>query len=153
MPALQNYRHELFAQAIVRGLNASDALAEAGYKRHGNNAVRLIQSDIIKGRIETLRAVAAYKFDVSREKVLERLWHCAEIAEEMKQMGPAVRAYELIGKEIGMFIDKSAHLNLNVNYGISDTPRLEEWSKQFAGGPTIEHEDGPTACEPVVSDS
>ena len=39
----------------------------------------------------------------------------------------AIRALELLGKEAGMFVDRS--INLNVNYGISEQPMTpEEWA-------------------------
>jgi len=38
MPALKNPRHEAFAQAHARGMSASAAYVEAGYKANRHNA-------------------------------------------------------------------------------------------------------------------
>ena len=44
------------------------------------------------------------------------------------------RALELLGKELGMFIDRTEATN--TIYGISDQPMSpEEWAKQYAGAP------------------
>ena len=40
-PALKNPRHEAFAQALARGMSASAAYVEAGYKANRHNAAAL----------------------------------------------------------------------------------------------------------------
>jgi hypothetical protein len=39
MPALKNPRHEAFAQALARGMSASAAYVEAGYKASTTDAL------------------------------------------------------------------------------------------------------------------
>jgi phage terminase small subunit len=39
MPALKNPRHEAFAQALARGMSASAAYVEAGYKASNTDAL------------------------------------------------------------------------------------------------------------------
>jgi len=42
---------------------------------------------------------------------------------------------ELLGKEVGMFVDRTE--TRNVNYGISDQPMTpEEWIKKYSSGAT-----------------
>lgn len=52
---LDNPRHEAFAQAIVRGLNALAAYEYAGFKPHPANPYRLRDSERICRRINELR--------------------------------------------------------------------------------------------------
>jgi len=59
MPVLTNARHERFAQALVRGMNASAAYVEAGYKPNGPNAARLTKNDEIKNRVAELQGSTA----------------------------------------------------------------------------------------------
>lgn len=42
MPVLHNARHEKFAQALAKGMTATDAYTEAGYKRDRTAAERLV---------------------------------------------------------------------------------------------------------------
>ena len=42
MPALKNPRHEAFAQAVARGMSASAAYVEAGYKANRHNAAAAV---------------------------------------------------------------------------------------------------------------
>ncbi len=80
------------------------------------NASRLINKDNVKIRVEELRGritergiakanegieIAA----ISRARVLQRLTHLGMQAEASEQWAPAIRAEELIGKELGMFKD------------------------------------------------
>jgi hypothetical protein len=58
MAALSNTRHELFAEGVARGLNATNAYVAAGYGKKGarQNATRLMTRDgKIRARIEELR--------------------------------------------------------------------------------------------------
>jgi hypothetical protein len=57
MPALANYRHEAFAQALARGLSISAAYVEAGYKPNRGNAHTLLkQNQGISKRVEEIQA-------------------------------------------------------------------------------------------------
>ena len=46
----------------------------------------------------------------------------------------SVRALELLGKELGMFVDR--HADVSAHYAISDKPMsLEEWALKYTGQP------------------
>jgi hypothetical protein len=55
MPALQNPRHEAFAQALARGTSASTAYVEAGYKANRHNAAALAREKHIRTRVGELQ--------------------------------------------------------------------------------------------------
>jgi hypothetical protein len=55
MPALRNPRHEAFAQALARGMSASAAYVEAGYKAKRHNAAALAREQHIGTRVTELQ--------------------------------------------------------------------------------------------------
>src|SRR5262249_43073824 len=55
MPALKNPRHEAFAQALARGMSASAAYVEAGYKANRHNAAALAREEHIRTRVAELQ--------------------------------------------------------------------------------------------------
>ena len=55
MPALKNPRHEAFAQAFARGVSASAAYVEAGYKANRHNAAALAREEHIRTRVAELQ--------------------------------------------------------------------------------------------------
>lgn len=119
MPILSNPQYEVFATLIANGEPAVRAYIAAGFKDTPSamqNASRLINKDNVKIRVEELRGritergiakanegieIAA----ISRARVLQRLTHLGMQAEASEQWAPAIRAEELIGKELGMFKD------------------------------------------------
>jgi hypothetical protein len=54
-PALKNPRHEAFAQALARGMSASAAYVEAGYKANRHNAAALAREEHVGTRITELQ--------------------------------------------------------------------------------------------------
>ena len=55
MPALKNPRHEALAQALARGMSASAAYVEAGYKANRHNAAALAREQHIGTRVTELQ--------------------------------------------------------------------------------------------------
>jgi hypothetical protein len=55
MPVLPNPRHEAFAQALARGMSASAAYVEAGYKANAGNACTLKSQQNISKRVVELQ--------------------------------------------------------------------------------------------------
>lgn len=75
---------------------------------------------------------------ITRADVLKMLLESRREAHENGQHSPAIRAAELLGKEIGMFVDRSE--SVNTNYNISDQPLNEDdWAAQFADEPGSVH--------------
>lgn len=114
---LKNAKHELFAQELASGTNASQAYIKAGFSASRANACRLQQDERIQQRLSQLLGERARKHDKATEKavkelgitkqwVLAKLVTNAERALEREDGSTANRALELIGKEQGMFIDR-----------------------------------------------
>jgi len=55
MPALKNPRHEAFAQALARGMSASAAYRQVGFKPHRANAATLARKKHISVRVAELQ--------------------------------------------------------------------------------------------------
>jgi phage terminase small subunit len=121
MPVLRNQRHERFAQELARGRAACRAYDAAGYKPDRGAAARLSANVSVHARVRELQGEAAEIAVLDRAFVLKRLMRNADQAEEMSA---ANRALELLGKELGMFVDRSeVQQRLQV---ISDEPMTEE---------------------------
>lgn len=130
MPVLRNARHEAFAQALAKGKTADEAYQLAGFKPNRGNASTLKAKQNIAERIIELKQMVAERVVVDREWVLARL---IENAQHTQKSNPSAsnQALQLIGKEIGMFVERTE--NLNHNYQISDEPPTEEeWAAEHA---------------------
>lgn len=115
MSILDDERHELFAQNLAKGTPQSKAYVAAGFEASTPqsirvNAHRLSRKAAVMKRIVEIQEAGARKAEreigVTKGRVLQMLLDSYEMATERKQMGPAVRAVELMGKTIGLFTDK-----------------------------------------------
>jgi len=73
MKALENPKHEIFAQQVTRGKNYNQAYAIAGYKENDGNASNLAARPEVAARIQELKGVAAARASVTAERVLAEL--------------------------------------------------------------------------------
>ncbi|WP_316195368.1 MULTISPECIES: hypothetical protein [unclassified Bradyrhizobium] len=134
MPILPNPKHEAAAQAFAAGKTQQQAYTEAGFTYKPANAsrffkradVRARMQEIIAERIDVERKsseLAVRKVGLTKEWVIERLmWnaerclrgtpvrdangkHTGEFTGKVDAAG-ANRALELLGKHLGMFIDR-----------------------------------------------
>jgi phage terminase small subunit len=133
MPPLDNSRHEKFAQGLAQGMSASEAYRQAGYEAKGGaaevGASRLIRNDKVTARVAELKERAAVAVSLSREWVLEQLIDNVSKAKSTADYAPANKALELLGKELGMFVDRSENTNTNLSYVVSGEPieDADEW--------------------------
>jgi phage terminase small subunit len=133
MPVLPNPRHERFAQELAKGKPASEAYELAGYKPNRGNASVLKQDQNISIRVAEIlqerehihaqaTAAAVERTALTKEWVIGRL---IENVERAMQVAPvtdregnetgeftyqgnvANRSLELLGKELGMFVDRT----------------------------------------------
>jgi phage terminase small subunit len=142
MPILSNPRHERFAQELANGVSATEAYERAGFTRNRVSAHRLKQKPNIGERVGDLlkqrehinvqaTAKAIEKAALTKEWVIARLMSYAKCADKD---AASVRALELLGKELGMFVER--HADVSVHYAISDEPQsLEDWALEFTGKP------------------
>lgn len=160
MPALENPKHERFAQELAKGLTADKAYIAAGFKPNRGNAATLKQKESISNRVAELlsereaihaqaTAEAIKSTALTKEWVIQTLMENvarAMQATEVKradgegtgeyqyQGSVANKALELLGKELGMFVDRAITENVNTNYVVSGEPidNVEEWEAEFA---------------------
>ncbi|MCC3246689.1 terminase small subunit [Methylocystis sp. WRRC1] len=117
MTALNNPKWERFAQELAAGKSSTDAYTTAGYKTDRKNAHKLRHHpDIIRRLSELLaerdkmnaeatkRATDALSIDAAW--VLAELVDNARAAKSKGDFGPANKALELIGRHLGMFIER-----------------------------------------------
>ncbi len=134
MSALTNPKHERFAQELAKGKSADEAYVIAGYKQNRGNASTLKQDQSILDRIAFLlserelihaqaTADAVKATGLTKEWVIETLKENvaramqatpvktdddgAAIGEYQYQGSVANRALELLGKELGMFVERT----------------------------------------------
>jgi hypothetical protein len=139
MPILANPRHERFCQEYAQGKSADEAYTSAGYKKHRQAASRLLLSNVdVASRVSELQAEAAKAVGLTKQWVTQSLIELANQSRNKTSSvynGPvAVRSLELLGKELGMFVDRSETRNLNVNYALHPAPPSteEEWLAKHA---------------------
>lgn len=117
MPVLSNARWERFAQELAKGKTADAAYVEAGFKKNRHNASTLKQRETISNRVAELLAgreemdrksieMAAEALGIDKQWVMAELVDNVALAKQKHDIAPANKALELIGKELGMFIDR-----------------------------------------------
>jgi phage terminase small subunit len=111
---LKNARHEAFAQAVARGLPASRAYVEAGYKANDGNACRLTRNERIVARVADLKAVIQNMRSLSNHRVvLNAEWVIEQLiavvidakARDRPDSAGANKALHLLGLHLGMFVE------------------------------------------------
>lgn len=132
MPTLPNPKHEIFAQELAKGTSADASYERAGYKPDRKNASKLRQQPHILPRVAEIlaereqihaqsTAMAIESQALTKEWIIARLKENAEralqatpardadgnpIGDYKYEGSVANRALELLGKELGMFIDR-----------------------------------------------
>lgn len=87
MAALQNAKHELFAQALAKGETADSAYQSAGYAPNRGNAIRLKANERVAERVAELKGRAAEKAEWT---AADRLRMLSEIAARTSEGDPRV---------------------------------------------------------------
>jgi len=108
---LQNPQHECFAHLYAAGLTATKACVSSGYPEQGASpaASRLLGTPEVRARVTGLQEARAYRVvreaAAERAQVLAKLDTARQQAEKKGDYGAAIRALELLGRELGMFRD------------------------------------------------
>jgi phage terminase small subunit len=131
MPLLKNQRHEHFAQLVAKGEKPGRAYVTAGYSKSGadQSGARLLRDAQVCSRVaelqkaieEPARERAIEKAAVDKAWVLSNLTKIVamgmatepvrdsegnETGELKANLAAANKALELVGKELGMFVDR-----------------------------------------------
>jgi hypothetical protein len=148
MGVLANGKHETFARAVAGGETIVDSYVKAGYPRNRSNACRLRLNERIKARIDELRsfktaAVEAAALSAAERAGVDHYWVVRTLrvnaARAMRRgdLAAANRAAELIGKHLGMFIDRK---QIEIAY-VDDADAYLAQLMEIVNAKTIEHED------------
>jgi hypothetical protein len=119
MPLLLDQRQETFCQEVAKGTSVAESYRIAGYAPSKGNAYGLRIRKRIAARIDELVAArsaavevaalsAAEKAGVDAYWVMRTLRRNAVMAARAGDRAASNRAAELIGKHIGMFVDKKS---------------------------------------------
>jgi hypothetical protein len=106
--ALSRKQHRFVQEWEATNGNATEAAARAGYKGNRNTLGVTGFGNLRKAKIKA--AIAARSAQFTPQRVQLRLDEIGHAAQAAGQFGPAVRAEELLGKSIGMWIDQSLQL-------------------------------------------
>ena len=113
LPLLNNPSYERFAQLVATGQSPAQAYTAVGYqeKTAYTCGPRLLKRVEVRARVDELRqTVARSAVDavaLTRQYVLSELMDNALKAKENQQFSASNRALELLGKELGLFVDRS----------------------------------------------
>jgi uncharacterized protein YoaH (UPF0181 family) len=108
VPVLANPKHERFAQLVAKGVSYTEAAKTVGYSelRASAQGSTLAKHRNVAARISELSARVADQTASSAS--VSKAWVIERLIENAKKPGSmvTVRALELIGKELGMFVDR-----------------------------------------------
>src|SRR5215472_17327859 len=111
MSILKNPRHERFVQEVASGCSQSEAYETAGFRSATPaatkaNASRLMSRQEVRERVAELQLAQGRQSEIKRADIIEMLLADRERAHASRQIAAAVRAAEVIGKLLGMFVDR-----------------------------------------------
>lgn len=110
MAALENPRHERFAQELAKGKTADEAYQNAGYKANRHNAAAMGREEHIKTRVSEIQERAAIRAEVSvagLTKELQDILTSAKAGETAGHLNAARQSVMDIAKLNGLVIDKA----------------------------------------------
>ena len=101
-------KQKMFCKEYLIDLNATQACIRAGYsqKTAEVQGPRLLGNVRVKSEIDRLKAIREKKVELTAEKVLEDIERVRKKAEGSEQYTVSLKASELQGKHLAMFIEK-----------------------------------------------
>ena len=115
-PAPRNPRltqKERFVKQYATLGNGSEAARHAGYKQKPGFGVQRRREPKTSQGKAALKRLARIELQVSPARVKRSLDEISHEAQADGQYGPAVRAEELLGKSIGMWVDQSVNISVS----------------------------------------
>ena len=106
MTILTNPKHELFAQALAKGENATKAYQSAGFKGSRANASRLKANSNITARVLEIQGLAAAGAKITLEGLLDELEHARQRADSLGQLSASVRAISEKARLAGLVVER-----------------------------------------------
>ena len=101
-------KEDRFAREFVIDLEKRNAAIRAGYAKKAATAqaTRLLGRAWVQDRIAELQAALAGRMELNAESVIRQLMKDHKLAQEAGHHSAAVRATELLGKRLGLFVDR-----------------------------------------------
>ena len=101
-----NPRQERFAQSVAGGETQRAAHSKAGYEPDDANASHLTSNHKVAARIDAIQETRRKAMDTTVEGYLQSLLDLETASLAEKQFGAAVRARELFGKVLGLYVER-----------------------------------------------
>jgi len=122
VPALDNPRHERFAQELAKGKTAADAYVSAGYQESRSAASRLSTNVNIVARVAEIQDRSAIRTEITLQSLMEEAGEIQRAAMASNQHSAAVAALTAKAKLAGLWIERSENENTNTSYVVSGEP-------------------------------
>jgi hypothetical protein len=106
-------KQQRFVKEYAQLGNGTEAARRAGYSQSSDDVTRQQAAEnLAKPHVASAirEEIARIELEVTPQRVQRRLHDISLAAQGAGQFGPAVRAEELLGKSIGMWIDQSLQL-------------------------------------------
>lgn len=105
-------REEKFARFVAQGLTQTEAARQAGYSQGAAHvqASRLMKRDTVRERIAQL--MAPIDVETAKKDHIDRLSQLRDRALSKGQLSAAIKAEELRGKVLGLYVEQSVVQNL-----------------------------------------
>jgi phage terminase small subunit len=112
-------KRQRFVAEYLKDMNATQAAIRAGYSEKTARSIgsELLTIPDVAAAVAAGRERIAGRLELSAEKVLRDLEDVRERAMRAEQFAPAVRAIELCGKHLGMFVERTEN---NTNLTVAD---------------------------------
>lgn len=122
-------KHKRFVAEYLKDLNATQAYIRAGYSAKGADvsASRLLGKASVREAIAAGQAKLSEKLEITAEKVLRDIEDTRRNAMATMEWGPALRASELQGKHIGMFVERNETTIIGETIDRPPPETREEW--------------------------
>jgi len=104
-------KQTLFVKEYLVDLNATQAAIRAGYsaKTAEQQGSRLLRNAQVAAAVESGQAERAERVEVKADDVLRDIKRIAGKAETAGEYGAALKGRELLGKHLGLWVDKVEH--------------------------------------------
>ncbi|HEV2571996.1 MAG TPA: hypothetical protein VGU72_09685 [Beijerinckiaceae bacterium] len=104
--SLKNPKHERFAQELAKGIDPTEAYANAGFVPNRANAHRLMASDDVRARVAAIQDRSAIRAEVTAASLIEQAEEVRVRAMAAGQYGAAIRAIREKGILAGIRVEK-----------------------------------------------
>lgn len=135
MPALENPKHERFAQELAKGKTADEAYQNAGYKADRSNAAKLTANNHIQARVAEIVERASVRVEITLAKLMEMAATVYDRSLEQGQNAAAISAVKELGVLSGHRVERRENTNRNIDE-LSDSELLAIARSSSAGAST-----------------